>query len=315
MNEPLSYFVKYIETINDVDFADTTVNAKNELDSAINTLSRTSFNNEKVTELIKKKEELINHYSEFNNLISEFKNDAIDKLRTDEKSYLIKSYKLYEESKRDSAEYILDRCLFRALIYKEEVEDYFTSRIQENSTWQHAGIFIRPEHGKFIDKMTASDPLYAVDDNIDLLLPCKKLWNEQYQERIRYNIIDECKNTIFKNFPKEQFGLVVAVDYFNYKPIEVIRKYFIELYDLLKSGGVIIFTYNNCNLSLAVKNFEKLQYSYTPKSLLIPLLELIGFEIVEEYDHIETNVSWLEIKKPGSLNSLRGGQCLGRINI
>ena len=311
MNEPLSYFVKYIETINDVDFADTTVNAKNELDSAINTLSRTSFNNEKVTELIKKKEELINHYSEFNNLISEFKNDAIDKLRTDEKSYLIKSYKLYEESKRDSAEYILDRCLFRALIYKEEVEDYFTSRIQENSTWQHAGIFIRPEHGKFIDKMTASDPLYAVDDNIDLLLPCKKLWNEQYQERIRYNIIDECKNTIFKNFPKEQFGLVVAVDYFNYKPIEVIRKYFIELYDLLKSGGVIIFTYNNCNLSLAVKNFEKLQYSYTPKSLL----ELIGFEIVEEYDHIETNVSWLEIKKPGSLNSLRGGQCLGRINI
>ena len=103
--------------------------------------------------------------------------------------------------------------------------------------------------------------------------------------------------------------------YFNFKPIEIIKKYLEELFDILRPGGSIIFTYNNCNYSLAVKNFEKSLYSYTPESLISPLCELIGYTITETYNNKETNVSWLEIKKPGNLETLRGGQCLGKINV
>jgi hypothetical protein len=44
------------------------------------------------------------------------------------------------------------------------------------------------------------------------------------------------------------------------------------------------------------------------------MVEFIGFEIFESYNEPLTNVSWLELKKPGELTSLRGGQCLAEIN-
>jgi len=316
MNEPLSYFVKYIETIKDIDLDTSLTEISKELNVVINILQKSAFNKDAIDKLHSKQHEIVDELKKFNQLVSNYKVEATAKLRNDEKSYLAESYKLYEDaSTQDTPAYILDRALFGALIYKNKVKEYLTKRIQANSSWKYAGMFIRPEHGEFVNEMTASDPLYIVDDNITLLEPTKKLWNEHYQSRVRYNVINNSRSEIFKNFPKKQFGLIVAVDYFNYTPVEVIRNYFTELYELLMDGGIVVFTYNNCNLPIAVKNFEKLQYSYTPKSLIMPLLELIGFEIIEDYSHIESNVSWLEIKKPGKLSTIRGGQCLGRINV
>lgn len=315
MKEPLSYFVRYIEIINKINLSDNNTQLNNELDSVLSVLSKASFNDKLFNELNEKKKEIMSCVEEFTNLLTDFKSSANAKLRNDEKNYLVKSYTLYEESKNDSPKYILDKSLFDALIHRDSVKEYFISRIQDHSGWKHAGMFIRPQHDLFVDKMTASDPLYIVDDHNDLLFPCKQLWNNDYQSRVRYKVIDESKSTIFKNFPKGQLGLIVAVNYFNHKPLEVIRNYFVEMYDLMTDGGTAIFTYNNCNLPIAVSNFEKMHFTYTPNTLLISLLEVIGFEIIEEYDHEETNVSWLEIKKPGTLNSIRGGQCLGRINI
>jgi hypothetical protein len=77
---------------------------------------------------------------------------------------------------------------------------------------------------------------------------------------------------------------------------------------------VFVFTYNNCDYPIAVKNFEKALYSYTPGRLLTSMVDMLGYEILNKYDEKTTNVSWLELKKPGTLSTLRGGQCLGKIN-
>jgi SAM-dependent methyltransferase len=223
---------------------------------------------------------------------------------------------MYEEGiNNDSADYILDRALFKSLIYKDHIKDYFNSRVGLLSSWKYPGIFIRPEHGEYVNKMTASDPLYIVDQTAELLEPATKLWNDTYQNRVRYKIINEDRDTIFKNFPEGQIGLVVAMNFMNYKPIEIIKQYLLELFDLLRPGGSFIFTYNNCNYPLAVKNFEKALYSYTPESLILPMCKLVGYEVIESYNDIETSVSWLELKKPGKLKTQRGGQCLGKVIV
>jgi len=315
LDEPLSYFVKYKNTLSDIIVDDARVHMDEFMSSAIAISSKSDISNDYTLKLSKQRDKILHELIEFNNILSDLKDNADEVIKERESAYLSKSYQMYEECETDSTKYILERSLFQSLIYKDDIQKYLISRILTYSDWKHAGMFIRPEHGKYVDEMTSSDPLYIVDEHIDLLAPTKSMWNEQYQSRVRYNVIDESRDKIFKNFPNQQINFIVALNFFNYKPLDVIEKYMEELYDILKPGGAIIFTYNNCNLTLAVQNFEKSLYSYTPKYRLAPMIEMIGFTIMESYDEPISNVSWLEIKKPGNTLSIKGGQCIAKINI
>ena len=57
---------------------------------------------------------------------------------------------------------------------------------------------------------------------------------------------------------------------------------------------------------------ENFAQTYMPKSILIPLCESLGYEISNDI-HCNTNISWLEIKKPGELETIKAHQVLGEI--
>lgn len=315
MESPLSNFIKYKNQVDKVEFSSDRENLNKQLNSRLENLKKFSFNESLVEKLEKHKESIVESFDNLDILLEEFKQSTLDHVRQLEKKYMAESYRLYEEGSKDNAEYILDRSLFHSLIYRDEIKDYFKSRIKINSNWKYPGVCLRPEQGEYADTMLDSDPLYIVDETESLLGPVKKLWTKVLQGRIRYNLINENEKEIYKKFPRNQIGLFVAYNYFNYKPFEIIRLHLSAIYDIMRPGGTVIFTYNNCNLPLAVKNFEQALYTYTPGDLIIPALELIGFEIIENYNHEETNVSWLEIKKPGKLKSLKGGQSLASIDL
>lgn len=315
MKLPLSNFIKYKNQVDNVDFSSDCKNLDKQLNTKIENLKKFDFNENLINKIDDHKESIIKSFDKLNTLLEEFKQSTHNYVKDQEHEYMAQSYRLYEEGTTDNAEYILDRSLFHSLIYRDEIKDYFKSRIKANSHWKYPGICVRPEQGEYTDNMLDSDPLYIVDENDLLLEPVKLKWNEQFQSRVRYILIDDNNNEIYKKFPTNQIGLFVAYNYFNYKPFEVIRQHLTEIYNLLRPGGVVIFTYNNCNLPLAVKNFEQALFSYTPGDLIIPVLKLIGYEIIESYNHEETNVSWLEIKKSGELSSLRGGQSLATIEL
>jgi len=163
--------------------------------------------------------------------------------------------------------------------------------------------------------MADSDPLYIVDEIHELISPVRTndTFTEALNERLRFSFINDDNDEIFKKIPNEQLGFVVAMNFFNHKPLEVMKKYFSEIFNLLKDGGHFVFTYNNCDHAIAVQNFEKSLYSYTPASLLIPMIEMLGFKLINKYDEPLTNVSWLELEKPGKLTSMRGGQSLALV--
>jgi SAM-dependent methyltransferase len=286
-----------------------------ELSVVVNTIKKSQFDDENINVLEQQYQKILDDMQSFDEILSEYRKNITKYLRQAESSYMSESYKMYENSRtQDRSEYILDRSLFHALIYRDEINDVFINCIKSHSSWHHPGLFIRPEHGKYVNEMTASDPLYIVDETEKLLSPVKKLWNKQYQSRVRYGLINEDHDVIFKSLAETQLGLVVAMNFLNHKPLEIIKRYLTEIYSLLKPGGIFVFTYNNCDNPLAVKNFEKSLYSYTPGALLKGMVALIGFEITTAFDEETTNVSWLELKKPGTLKTLRGGQSLAKIN-
>jgi hypothetical protein len=185
-------------------------------------------------------------------------------------------------------------------------------RIKKYVSFQWPAVEFRPAFGAITTSLVASDPLYLVDTHRELFAEVEKLWTVDYQRRLRYNVFNESSNDMLHFLPNGQLGLAVAIDFFNNKPIEVISQYLTNLYPKLRAGGVVIFTYNDCDLPEGVANFEQSFYSYTPRSALVEMCLAVGYELVTHVNS-DPGISWLEIKKPGVISSIKGGQALGKI--
>lgn len=214
-----------------------------------------------------------------------------------------------EEMCFDTDDYILDRQL-----HIDQVSDeILRSRLRSYTDWRLPGMIIRPGKENFIEELVPLDPLYLIDHNKALLAPAVAAFTPEYQRRLREYTVDDYSNQpIMSALPDNQFGLVFAYNYFNYKPIGVIQRYLQALIEKLRPGGVMLFTYNNCDQWHGVALAEKCFMSYVPGRKLRQIAESIGYEITHDHDG-QGNVSWIELRKPGTIVSLRGGQSLAKI--
>ena len=187
------------------------------------------------------------------------------------------------------------------------------SRLKTHTSWQFPGMLIRPAHNPWIESLVALDPMYLVDTHADLFAPVTSLFTPEYQRRLRYYVIEEyTSDRIFYNLPQEQFGVVCAFNYFNFKPWEVIKQYLDEVFVLLRPGGSFLFSFNDCDDWRAVGLAEHHYCCYTPGRLLRKHVLDLGYKIINDHQ-TQTGPAWIEIRKPGVLDSIRGGQTLAGI--
>jgi SAM-dependent methyltransferase len=116
---------------------------------------------------------------------------------------------------------------------------------------------------------------------------------------------------ILSAVPDEQLGVILAYNFFNYKPFEVIQKYLEEMYQKLRPGGVVMMTINDCDRPGGVDLVDRYAAAYTPSSLVQGYAEKLGYQVFFRYD-LDAAVTWLEFVRPGKLTSLRGGQTLAK---
>ncbi len=256
--------------------------------------------------------QVLERLQEINNDLLAFKDQLQKFVSGIEAPYYAKSQTIYQEGLNDTADYILDRHNFKKLLYQEETLDFFKSRIIMHSSWKWPAVEIRPCFGEITESLIACDPLYLVDTHDDMFKHVRKKWTPEYQRRLRYYVVNETDKKLFNQLPQMQIGLLVAVDFFNFRPIDLIRKYLEDIFGILRPGGTAIFTYNNCDFPIGVDNFENSYYCYTPGREIKAMCEQIGFKVAASFD-LENNVSWLEIQRPGTRTSLRGGQTLGKL--
>jgi SAM-dependent methyltransferase len=209
----------------------------------------------------------------------------------------------------ESTEYILNR----RLGIDEHSNILLRSHLKNLSDWRIPGMIIRPGRDTFVEDLVPMDPLYLVDHHQDLIQPSVSKFTPEYQRRLReYVITDRTEQPIMAALPQGQFGLVFAYNFFNYKPIEIICRYLNEIYALLRPGGVLIMTYNNCDRAQGVGLAERNFMCYTPERYIRQHAESVGFESTFSHDGAG-DLSWLEFVRPGEITSLRGGQTLARI--
>jgi SAM-dependent methyltransferase len=249
-------------------------------------------------------------FDTFEKELIQLKSELKQLIETTEKPWFNESYRLYEEEMiHETTDYILNR---RPNI-TAETEQFYRTRIVRYNSWQHPAMIIRPGRETYINELLASDPLYLVDESHDLLLPAMSLFNEQYQNRLRtYTINERQDQEILDKLPNGQFGLVFAYNFFNFRPFEVIRKYFAEIYQKLRPGGVLAITFNDCDRDKGVMLVEQHFCCYTPGYLVRELAQSLGFEVVFSWTD-QGPTTWLELRKPGEFVSLRGGQALAKV--
>jgi hypothetical protein len=256
-------------------------------------------------------------FNSINQTIKQFENTMLllkSKLKSivqeQEPEYYAASQRLYEDEMIwETNEYILERKLSMPW---EERNDIL-NRIKLFTDWRTPGMILRPGKEDFIESLVPLDPLYLIDQHEELIAPSVVNFDEVYRRRLRQYVVDDRKDqVIFQLLPDNQFGFVFAYNYFNYKPLNLIVKYLDELYTKLRPGGRIIFTYNDCDFSQAVILAERSFMCYTPGQHIKSHAKQLGFEI-EMQCSSTPNAAWLELKKPGEIESLRGGQALAKI--
>lgn len=246
----------------------------------------------------------------FSDTVEQLRNSLKKRILELEPEMLRESSRLfYHEMPFEANDYILNR----RLRLDDQSLIKLQARIKILTDWRLPGMMLRPGLDKFIEEMVPMDPLYLVDTHQDLLTPSIQKFTVEYQRRLRPYVIDDRQlGPIMNQLPDNQFGFVFAFNFFNFRPLELIQRYLTELHAKLRPGGTLIMTYNNCDRSHGVGLAERNWMLYTPKRLILEHAADLGFELAESYDG-QGDASWLEFKRSGDIESLRGGQTLAKI--
>lgn len=243
-------------------------------------------------------------------------NDFMDKLEQDlkdkDQAYINLSQAIYESTEKDSADYVLERAKTNTMMRDKDAFNYFIDRMKPYIDWRFAGLHIRPGNGAITDWMKGCDPLYLVDHTKEHFKDVEEEFNPAYQNRLRYYTCEDAISDPLETLPKEQFGIIVVYDFFNYKTLDIVERYLRSCFDLLTGGGTLMFTFNNGDTNQGLIRTENNFACHQPARMIVDILNSIGYEILFTCDQYP-DVSWMEVKKPGVLTTLRGGQTLAEI--
>lgn len=260
---------------------------------------------EKIQLIAQDHQSIENSLAENYNKILSLYNEVQDKITELSTRFFQENYQF--ELKHVSPEFIRN---VRQMLVNDEFINTLTQRINLYSNWKYPALEIGCRDGEWTKLLVASDPLYIADLYPEFLQTAVAQFPELYQNRVRkYLVRDFCK---IDNLPKNQFGLIFSFNFFNYLSIDSIKQLLLQSADWLRPGGIMIFTYNNADLSTSAGLAESNFMTYVPESILIPLAESIGFETVARYN-FEPSHSFVEFKKRGTLKSVKASQALGEI--
>jgi SAM-dependent methyltransferase len=198
----------------------------------------------------------------------------------------------------------------RRLDMTPELEEIVKQKIFVYTSWRYPTLEIGCRDGEWTKFLVAADPLYIMDRHVEFLDSANSQFPLEYQARLRkYHLKQDNRLTAL---PLDQFAFVFSWGYFNYVSLDTMHQVLEEIMKILRPGGVFMFSYNDGDTPAGAGMAENFSQTYLPKSLLIPLCCSLGFEIIAEPSH-GTNIHWLEIKKPGTLSTIKMNQVLGQI--
>ena len=202
----------------------------------------------------------------------------------------------------------------RIRLFPPDIKYDIVSAIRLYTSNQYPVLELGPGTGQFTKYLVAGDPLYLVDINQEFLDKSLEQFTYEYRKRVRTYQIDAhgFGDNDLSCLPQNQIGFVLAIDLMDFYTWDFVSDYLKNIYEVLRPGGVLLFTYNNCEEGSAVIAVERGLRGWATETDLRKLCSHIGYEIIET-KNIPGHTYWAVIKKPGKLETIKIQQALGEI--
>lgn len=256
-------------------------------------------------------DQLVDHYNNIINLTKQPASDLDLKIAAINEQINTITHKLFSgnyelEERYGSVDSVRNN---RRIYANDDVEQDIKRRILLHTNWRYPSLEIGCRDGEWTQYLVAADPLYIMDRHQEFIDSTSSKFTPEYQNRLRkYPLKDHNLSAL----PQNQMAFVFSWGYFNYVSIDTMKQYLRQIFDVLRPGGIFMFSYNDGDTPQGAGMAENFAQTYMPKSMLVPLCESLGYEINQESNY-RSNVSWIEIKKPGTLQTIKAHQVLGEI--
>ena len=316
----LSELVAYRNHLLEFDVSNIQYTARHKLEEIVYGVQNSVIQPRLFTQTLKEDQTRVqNAFDHFASTLNELTNELDTMIETAEKIQYAESTRLYTEemarygrldepTNKKVNQHILDR----RMPITQDVQQMISNRIKSYVDWKYPGLIIRPGVETFISDLVALDPLYIVDHSKELLQPALAAFPEEYQRRLRIYEQDPCSTDVLATMPDNQFGLCLAFNFFEFTPLEVLEQYLKNIFKKLRPGGILAMTFNDCDRAHCVALVEKNFCFYTPGKQVTAIAKSIGYKQMFSWTDMG-NLTWLELRKPGELESIRGGQTLAKI--
>jgi SAM-dependent methyltransferase len=199
------------------------------------------------------------------------------------------------------------------LNFNKPLADLIQIRIKQYCDWQYPGLSLNTATSEFIDSMVACDPLYLVSRDLDQLKLFVARYPEMYQNRLRLYAQEQ-----ISILPHAQFGFILMWNYLEFCPLTVVREHLKTVLHLLRPGGVFMFSYANGDVPETANLIIKGRLNFGSAKIISAICQELGFEIISQNNalscgHERTHISWMEVRKPGELITVKAHQALGKI--
>jgi SAM-dependent methyltransferase len=201
----------------------------------------------------------------------------------------------------------------RNLPISEEIGNVLIGRISGYADWHYPAIQLGLlDEGALTKYLVGGDPLYLLGEFPELLDTSIASFPIEYQNRTcRYLLSGP---DVVKTLPQNNFGFVFSWSFFNYISVPTIEKYLENIFAALRPGGTMLFSYNDADTVYGAQHCEYAMVC-TSKKIMVDIAENLGYSVTAAYsfDNSWQNISWLEIKKPGTLETIKAHQTMGAI--
>ena len=318
MTEKLQDIVRYRAMVDSIDMDTIRRDINNTLSSVCNDLAINNFDTESLKDrMLHSQLKVLNNLEDMALDLNTFKEEINKHVKQIENPYYEKSKEIYKKRTLMSPMDKLSQLKNKDLLFHEDTTKLLINAITIKISNQYACCQLAPGYGNITKHLVHGTPLYIVEEDNEASVVNTDFFNQIMTNRIAWYEMNDADEEILAVLPQEQIGCFVVIDYFNFKSEDIIEKYLKSIYNCLRPGGTVIFTFNNCDYPNAIDKVDEMYYCYTTGTQMKKICSSIGFEIQKltaiGYDELDNGISWLEIKKPGELNTIRSAQGLASI--
>lgn len=222
--------------------------------------------------------------------------------------YQSQSQHLYQSQSRFTD---IHHILESRLDITQQQRDFLQARLMTHSSWCDIGMIIRPANEDFVVSMSGMSLLYLYDSVPQLLEPAITRFPQHHREKYR----DYHGTSIgdLDQIPKGQARLIFVQNFFNFMPVDVMYQYLEVLCGILRPGGTIIFTYNDCDHAVNVGFCERSWQCYQPGSEVLARTRALALEL-RHRQWYDNGFAWMEMQLPGKYRPLKAAPIVTKIH-